>query len=1849
MTILPTFHRVAILNRGDAAMRFLRAAKTLRASEGSGLTAIAFYTEADRDAPYVRHADDAHPLDAPRGEVAAWLDHAALLGALGRAGADAVWPGWGFVAEDAAFVERVTDAGISFLGPSAATMRALGDKIAAKLLAERTGVPVAPWSGTAVSSESATASAEHVGFPLLVKASAGGGGRGIRVVEDAAALASAVGAAAAEATAAFGDGRVFLERLVRCGRHIEVQIAGDACGRIVAFGCRECSVQRRHQKLIEEAPPPGVAAETLAALEAAAVRIAAAVGYVGVGTVEFLLAGDRFFFLEVNPRLQVEHGITEAITGVDLVQLQIRIARGEPLPPDAPPLRGTAIEVRICAEEPDADFAPAPGAIARFDPALGPNVRIDTGVVAGSRIPAAFDSLVAKVIATGETREDARATLVCALADFDLVIAGGASNKGHLIELLETPELRAGGVDTEWLDRRRRTGRVAPFAVEALVAAAILSYQRERSAARLNFYADPANPAVSRVPRSHGLQIDLTHRGVGYRAHVRALGAWRYRVRVDDREIDAMLREEDEHAARLVLGGRTFRILVDVSDAGLRVEVEGHAHRFGAHGIGHVRAPAPAMVVAVGVETGDRVAAGNTVAVLEAMKTEIAVVAPVVGVVAEVRVRPGQQVAAGDVLLVIVPATVRSEVGGERLTVPSSPLPVVGQDGGSAIETLRAELRQVLLGYDADPERTSTLVELLTAPLPGPGAVTGGEDPVALGSEILLFADVESLFDRTPQTDGAGNSGPSSSAWLRTWIRRMRAGGAGIPESFLAMLRAALRHYGVTDLTPSDALERAVLRLLATQHDRRARHDLVRALLGCVGALARSGVSFDSDVDLADALTRIAALRGLVPDALADAALESHAALFEGPALEAEATGATAELEPWLAAVEREPVVTPPAAVLMRLARAPRSVFDRVGSWLTHPDPRRVALALSAHLRRVYAYDGSLLPIDAGGAPVRVLGFRLSDGRQVLAVSAPADDGVAAATALAHAAADATGPLVLDLFIPAMSASDDGTILAALDPARADRVTLSHVERGGPDRSHTYEGGAAGWTRETGLHDVHPEVAARLDLARLAHFALERLPAPDGLYCFHGISPTQPGDERLFVLADVPGAGPDPEPRAHVAVFERAFHAATQTLRTARGLRDPARRLHWNRIVMVLGAELFLDPGLAEGLAARLAPETRHLGLEKVVVRLRVRNRAAPDSPGQAVEAVISDLTGSRTEIELRSPRTAPLEPASPYEQHVVEARRRRLLYPYELVRLLAPGSNGSGRRAAAAFSSGRFEEWDLDPTEIGQPRAVPVPGRPYGRNESAVVFGIITTPTEKHPEGMARVLLVSDPTRGMGALGVAECDRVVAAIDLAERQALPIEWVPISSGARIAMDSGTENLDATARVVRRIVSFTRRGGVIHVLVSGVNVGAQSYWNALATMLMHTRGALVMTPGASMVLTGRAALEASGSVSAEDEVAIGGYERVMGPNGEAQYDAPDIVGAYRLLYAHYAYTYVAPGERRPRARATTDAFERDVTASAYAGDPDDGFQTVGEIFDERSNAGRKRPFAMRAVMQAVVDQDGGWLERWRRWAGAETAIVWDTHLGGLPVCLIGIESRPIVREGHRASDGPAEWSGGTLFPLSSKKVARALGAASGNRPVVVLANLSGFDGSPESMRRLQLEHGAEIARAVVEFDGPLCFLVVSRYHGGAYVVFSTALNPALHASAIEGSHASVIGGAPAAAVVFTREVRARAAADPAVRRLRQALGPHPGAEARASLQQAMEAAMLDAQRRLAQEFDAIHSVERARRVGSLDAVVPASRMRPHLIGLLHRALGLDPAATDRPRSTRSHHAVRPTR
>ncbi|TMA34076.1 MAG: ATP-grasp domain-containing protein, partial [Deltaproteobacteria bacterium] len=947
--------RLGIVNRGEAAMRCVRAVRALRAREGSGLRAVVLYTDVDRDAPFVRHADAAVRLPAPAGEVRAYLDHELVITALRRAGVDAVWPGWGFVAEDPVFADRVVAEGMRFLGPSGTAMRALGDKIAAKQLAERTGVPVAPWSGAAVDDEAAAArSAERLGYPLVVKAAAGGGGRGIRMVESAAALPAAFRSAAAEARAAFGDGRLFLERNVSGARHVEVQVAADAHGHVLALGARDCSVQRRHQKLIEEAPPPGLEPALLARLAAAAMRLGREVGYVGLGTVEFLVAGADAYFLEMNPRLQVEHGITEAITGLDLVQLQIRIARGERLAGLEACERGVAIEARVCAEDPDAAFVPSPGRIARFDPALGPGIRVDTGIAAGSVVPAAFDSLVAKVIATGATREDARSRLVCALGDLDLVIEGGASNTGFLIDVLGSPEFRRGGVDTGWIDRRGRDGtaQVDGDASDALVGAAILAYQRRRRDARVNFFADTTNVSPVRVPPSIGQEVDLSFGGAGYRLQVFALGSWRYRVYLDGRAVTVTLREGDRHLARLEFADRTRRVVYDATEVGLRLELDGRPYRFGWETTGHVRTATPAMVVGVQVTPGERVAAGQVLGFLEAMKVEISFSAPIAGVVTEIRATKGQLVAAGDVLVVIEPDAGHATDGGaagSRLTLGPDADPlgafVGGAAGGAAdlsaldapeasqrrvaITALRDEIRTVLLGYDADPGRTRWLAALLES---ADQEMPSG-DLAALKHEIVVFADLEQLFFTAPRSAVGGHVGPSNAARLRGYVRRMRAGGAGTDEEFRALVRTALAHYGVASLDHGDALERALLRLFATQNAPELRRQLVRAVLRCLAMLARAGAPLAADASLADALGRIAAMRRLVSDALADAAIEAHAVIFERPALEQQAERAGERVAPRLAraAAGASP---PPPAVLLDLAATPRHLFDRVGRWL---------------------------------------------------------------------------------------------------------------------------------------------------------------------------------------------------------------------------------------------------------------------------------------------------------------------------------------------------------------------------------------------------------------------------------------------------------------------------------------------------------------------------------------------------------------------------------------------------------------------------------------------------------------------------------------------------------------------------------------------------------------------------------------------------------------------------------------------------------------------------------------------------------------------------------------------------
>ncbi len=767
----------------------------------------------------------------------------------------------------------------------------------------------------------------------------------------------------------------------------------------------------------------------------------------------------------------------------------------------------------------------------------------------------------------------------------------------------------------------------------------------------------------------------------------------------------------------------------------------------------------------------------------------------------------------------------------------------------------------------------------------------------------------------------------------------------------------------------------------------------------------------------------------------------------------------------------------------------------------------------------------------------------------------------------------------------------------------------------------TYRREAGELAEDEVLRGLHPEMADRLRLWRFSNFALERLPAAEDVYLFRGTARSNPREERIFALAevrDLTAVRDEQGELVSLPEFEQMLLHAVEGIRHFQAHRKPSRRPQWNRIQLYVWPVIEFSPAEVGRMVRRLASSMRGLGIEMLMVGGRMRE---PD--GRERERVIRFFTpsGSGVVMEVDDPPTHPLNPYDEATERIVSARRRGTLHPAEIVKLLVPSRSGDG--TPADQPAGDFTEHDLDDTG----RLVPVE-RQLATNPGGIVVGIVRNHTERYPEGMQRVVLFGDPTKALGSLAEPECRRIIAGLDLAEELGVPLEWFAISAGAKIAMDSGTENMDWIASVLRRIIEYTQRGGELNVVITGINVGAQPYWNAEATMLMHSRGILIMTPDSAMVLTGKQALDYSGGVSAEDNFGIGGYDRIMGPNGEAQYWASDLAGACGLLLDYYEHAYVAPGERFPRRAATSDSPDRDVGTMPHRA-PGSELARVGDVFSDEANPGRKAPFDIRSVMRATIDVDHPSLERWAAMRDAESAVVWDAHLGGWPIALLGIESRPIVRHGAVPADGPTHWTSGTLFPRSSKKIARAINSVAGRRPVVVLANLAGFDGSPESMREWQLEFGAEIGRAVVNFDGPIVFCVISRYHGGAFVVFSQRLNENLETIALEGSHASVIGGAPAAAVVFAREVAQSTASDPRITELDERIA---AAEApqrtrlRAERSELWDRVHSEKQGELAAEFDSVHSVERAVEMGSVGSIIPPAALRPRLIEAIERGM-----------------------
>jgi acetyl-CoA carboxylase carboxyltransferase component/biotin carboxyl carrier protein len=1530
-------------------------------------------------------------------------------------------------------------------------------------------------------------------------------------------------------------------------RRMEAYVAADAAG-----GTRTLAVVESLAEGLLETPLslPPLGRDLAAASAESACR---AVRWRGVAVVH-LAGNEGGIAVTALAAAGTGEAAVEDLTGLDLVVLRVSLEAGDPLP--APiPATGCAVAANLTT-----NATPRVAKVSLVRVPRGPGVRISSCVWENDRLPAAAESPLATICATGRDRREALRRLAEALGDCAIVVEGRATNRGALLTAC------AGAIAPD-------VAAAAPDAALARAVAAVCEYEAAVGRELDRFLAQ-ARRGRPRTDPPAGRLVELIDGDGRHRIRVAQLSAAEFRV--DARVLQ--IQERGPHERRVVADGRTSTVLHS-EELGIHyLEVDGFSYAIQRAERGAVLSPMPAVVQQVLVQPGDPVRAGQQIAVLEAMKLETAIMAPQDGRVREVLVAANQHVAAGAPLLSLA----SEEEPADELRTALTPV-------ACGVREPARELHRLLLGFDDDGWDARALA----------GKLERAQSSAELDS-LAAFAQVVALTSRSRTAEMA----PPFELLLR-YLAMPDARGAGMPAAFLELLDRALAGQGVSRTSAPWTLNRALVRLWKA-------HGRIEELLAPTQALLakRLGTARPAEPEWRSLLESLIDVARASSPPIADVAQELRFRWFDRPLFQQVRSEVLNQSQ---ADLGRLASASDPAAV-QRLVEVTWALSPVLIDAMAAGSGEGRARLVEVLLRRYYRIRDldSATTFDAGG----LCGARAEyshHGRRLrlLACFAPGADAAAACRQLARAAVDVPRDLEIafELYLSETRAASSDALAAefheALQAAGPERPVrrAAFVVAGNERRDcFTFRPAEGGYAEERHLRGVHPMLSKRLQLDRLSQFELTRLPAAEDVYLFHGRARGNARDERFFALAEVRDLTPlrDGGGRiAHLPQLEHVLHETCAALRLAQARRGASDRLEWNRVLLSISPPFAISREEALEIARRLEPETEGLGLEMVVLSVQ-----APQADGSLQDGVIRIFNPDRNGVRVRwdGPAQRPLLPLGEYQQRVVQLRRRGVPYAYEIVKLLTPSATDA---AQADLPPGDFVEHDLD--ESGA--LLPVDRAP-GKNTARIVAGVVRNFTARYPDGMSRVILLGDASREMGSVAEPECRRVIAAIDLAERLQVPLEWFALSAGAQISLESGSENMDWVSRALRRIVEFTQAGGEINVVVAGINVGAQPYWNAEATMLMHTRGILVMTPASAMVLTGKQALEYSGGVSAEDNQGIGGYDRIMGPNGQAQYWAPDLGAACGVLLRHYDHTWVQPGERFPRPAHTADPRDRDVCSSAHphtAG----GFTTVGQIFSAEKNPDRKKPFEIRAVMKAVADGDHAPLERWRDLRGGDTGVVWDAHLGGYPVCMIGVESHAVPRSGFIPGDGPEAWSGGTLFPQSSRKIARAINAASGNRPLVVLANLSGFDGSPESMRRLQLEYGAEIGRAVVNFKGPVVFCVVSRYHGGAFVVFSRQLRENMEVLAIEGSRASVIGGAPAAAVVFAREVEQRTRKDP---RFAGTLG-----DALAHLR-------AEKMGEVAAEYDLVHDIERARRVGSVEKIIDPHALRRELIEAVERGM-----------------------
>ena len=1513
-------------------------------------------------------------------------------------------------------------------------------------------------------------------------------------------------------------------------RRLEAPVLVDRRGTTWALGVIDVSVRYVDRTVLAEAPVPGISAELARSVREAAVRFAGAKGKPGAFTVSFLAdpAKGEHRFSGTAAGLPETYAVLESLNELDLPALEAHISRGGTLDGEVPEPRGHALQVALSALDPEDGFAPRPGVVESLRLPAGAGLRADPAVEEGS-VPAAPGFLITRVTAHGRTRTEALDRLQRGVAATTAVVGGGTTDKAFLAEVLDRPELTGQDAEPEWLERLVASGEHLPKrgAEVALLAVAISAYEEESAASRALFYESAARGRPE-TPREIGSSVELRHRGLTYSVRIARLGHDLFRIEAEGRRLDVRAGLAGRTGRSLACGEKSWRVSLAAQGHWKLVEVDGIPHR---------------------IERAKDLGTDST------------------------------EAAAGD-LGKTDKIQRRVRFDGLEAAPEAAPL---------------ESARRLMLGYDVEPQTVQRRL----------AETVGAHGDAVLEREILrAFVDISALFRRQPAADEANEGRHSAGEYLFTFLRDLDAWETGLPTAFLAKLRHALAHYGVGSLDRSPDLEESLFRIAISRH---RLPQQVPAVLALLEHHLEPGDRLDrpggpGGDDFRGLLERlISETQGSEP-AVHDLAREVRYRLFDRPLLLAARERAYTAVEADLARLATVPEPEERASLISALVDCTQPLHRILSQRFASAGLGLRQALLEIMVRRFYRIR-ELRGVSftaVGEQTFAIAGYDYQGSHVHLIASHAGPEGLAPSLAAVRGLASQAAPgseIVADLYFwspgPLMDEDAAAGEIAALlvgtdypqDLQRA-AVTASFPDgiRNFTFRRGNDEAGADSAFREERVYrGIHPMMALRLQLWRLQNFHLARLPSAEEVFFFHGVAHENPRDERLFAIAEVRDLTPVLDAVGNVTELPQLEHMLMEALagiRRFQAHRAPTERLQWNRVLLYAWPPVELRPDELEAIVRRLAPLADGLGLEKVAVRCRIPDPQGGELRDWVLE--ISNPSEGAIVLRFRKPKEVPLKPLREYAQKVVDLRRRGLPHPYEVVKLLAPPR----RDGQAPLAAGSFEEHDLD----DEGRLVPIV-RPYGGNQANVVVGIVRNETERYPEGMARVILLSDPSRGMGTLAEPECRRILAALDLAWDLGVPLEWFALSAGARIAMDSGTEVMDWTARVLRRLVELTQQGLEVNIVVMGINAGPQPYWNAEAAMLMHTRGIVIMTPEGAMVSSGKQALDSSGGVSAEDNQGIGGYERIMGPNGQAQYFARDLAEACRILLRYYEHAYRAPGERLPRAAHTLDPRERDVREFPHDVDGGGGgdLPTVGDIFSETANPGRKKPFDIRRVMAAVIDQDHEPLERWYGMRDAEIAVVWDVHLGGWPVCLLGFESKPLPRLGWTPVYGPDHWAGGTLSPLAAKKVARAINSVSGNRPLVVLANLTGFDGSPESMRQWQLEYGAEIGRAVVNFKGPIVFCVIGRYHGGAFLVFSAALQDHLEVAALEGSQASMLDGASAAAVIFARE--------PTEKR--------------------REAAM---------EIDQIHNVERARSVGSIHQVIAPERLRPYLIDAVERGM-----------------------